>query len=451
MGYKKPIYWKEGIFLQPQHFQYSDLFHSNAYAHLFSLTRANPYGVIDFKLSEERLRAGFLDCDAFEAVMPGGIWVNISQNSKLPARDFGSIKESDSGALMLAIGLPKLRPGEPAVSTETHDGTYEYDGLGDDLPNLYDEDPKVAIEQLWFKCRFLVGKEIEVAKDMHIIQVAKIFIDGESITLDLNYSPPCLRISGHSVLLNKIRSFEDTLNIYEHSLASMARPWRLNGDGIEPGWLRDRMVHVELSQAANLLKHKLLQDGDPVTVYEVALVLASRLAAVGGLQLPHLPIWNYDDPVGSMDAIVKITIALLDQLRSGPDSTSIFIPKTGWFEAKVPTPSKVGDHIAYLILQGVAEVDLSTMGQPKLAALSRIETIVSRALPGAKMERIERAPYALGELTNSFVWRVDTQDPLWKEADDSGVLCLHWTGMPAKAKAIIVYFRANFNNSILGT
>jgi predicted component of type VI protein secretion system len=77
-----------------------------------------------------------------------------------------------------------------------------------------------------------------------------------------------------------------------------------------------------------------------------------------------------------------------------------------------------------------------------LAPLSRIETIVSRALPGVFLERLNRIPYGLAEGMGAYVWAIDNKDPLWQEANTAGIICLNWLDLPKHARALIVYFRA---------
>jgi hypothetical protein len=72
-----------------------------------------------------------------------------------------------------------------------------------------------------------------------------------------------------------------------------------------------------------------------------------------------------------------------------------------------------------------------------------MSVIVSRALPGVKMERVSRIPYGLGDGTDHFIWRIDTSDDLWFEANANGVVCLHWLDLPMKCKVKLVFFRTN--------
>lgn len=441
MNFSHPIYWHQGIFLQPQHFQYSDQFHAASYARLFGLSRTQAYGVAALDISQERLSAGFLSCTTLQAVMPEGLWLDIRQNSRLRDRDIRSLAK-ENGRYRVALALPKVTPGIPAVATDTHDGRYETPGYPEVLPDLFDDSPDLEIDRLWFRCRYLIGDEIDAAKDMSTLTIAYLLVDNNSISLDASYAPPSLRISSYGALKTRVQDLLEILQVHLARFSKLAQPWRLSNDSVSPGFLRDRLVQADLSQAITEMQHRTLLDVEPAILYEALLVLASRLCSTGGLSYPEMPAWESEDPCRSFTRIQNILSALLEQLRSGPDSTAVFHQRTGWYEAQVPTAARVGQHVAYLILQNVSESELLQAGPPKIAPLSRIETIVSRALPGVALEALTRTPYGLGEGLGSLVWAIDNKDPLWLEANNAGVVCLNWLNLPKHARALIVYFRA---------
>ena len=441
MNFSHPIYWHQGIFLQPQHFQYSDQYHGTSYARLFGLSRSQPYGISSLTISTERLSAGFSSCTVLQAVMPEGTWIDIGQNSRLPDRDIRSLLNKD-GKYRVAFALPKIIPGLPAVATAAHDGRFETPGNPEVLPDLYDESPDLAIDRLWFRGRYLIGDEIETAKDMSILTIGHLVVENNAASLDPNYAPPCLQIDGYDILKGQVNDLVDILKSRLAQLSKLAHPWRLSSDSIEPGFLRDRLIQADLAQAITEMQHRISLNIEPAILFEVTLVLAARLCSSGGLSFPDMPNWEIEDPCRSFGRIQAILTGLLEQLRAGPDSTAVFHHRGGWFEAQVPSAARVGQHFAYLILQEVSETELLQAGPPKLAPLSRIETIVSRALPGVFLERLNRIPYGLGEGAGAFVWAIDNKDPLWQEANTAGIICLNWLDLPKHARALIVYFRA---------
>jgi type VI secretion system protein ImpJ len=441
MNSSKPIYWRQGIFLQSQHFQYADAYHEEARARLLQFTHLKGGGVVSLKLSSERLQSGFLACGELQALMPDGQWVDIRLNARLPDRDIGQFKQQD-GVYKVAIGLLALNPGTPAVSNKGLDGRFEVMGYSEELPDLYEDTPDLEVERLWFKLRYLVGDEIKSAQNMTTLQVARLTVEAGVVSLDPEYAPATLVFNETSPLARRIHLIVDSLQARSVRLAEMSRPWRMDGEPLDPLWLRDRMVHAEVCQALAELEHRMRGQLPPERLFESLLVLCRRLSAIGGIKCPNLPAWDRDNAFHAFDRLGEIVQALLEQLRSGPDSVAVFKSREGWLEAKVPSAARVGEHSVYLVLQQVSETQLLQASPAKLASLTRIETVVSRALPGVAVTRLDRVPYGLGESADSAVWRVDVKDPIWNEANSSGTICLHWLGLPKATRAMLVYFRA---------
>jgi type VI secretion system protein ImpJ len=441
MNFSHPIYWHQGIFLQPQHFQYNDQFHATSYARLFGMARIQPYGIAALTISKERLSSGFLSCTSLQAVMPEGIWIDIRQNSRLPDRDIRTLVK-ENGRYRIVFAIPQITADFPAVATAAHDGRFESPGYPEVLPDLYNDSPDLAIDRLWFRGRYLIGGEIDLAKDMSIITIGYLVVENGTISLDPQYAPPCLQIGSYDLLKTQLNNLTDILQTRSVGLSKLSHPWRFDGEPVDPVWLRDRIVQADLSQALTELTQRIRANVEPAVLFEVLLVLAGRLCASGGLSFPDMPPWEAEDPLNSFKRIQEIVVALLEQLRSGPDSTAVFHHRGGWYEAQVPSAVRVGKFFAYLILQEVSETELLQVGPPKLAPLTHIETIVSRALPGVSVERLNRVPYGLGEGAGAMVWSIDVRDPLWLDANTSGTLCLNWLDLPKHARALIVYFRA---------
>ena len=441
MNFSKPIYWRQGIFLQPQHFQYSDAFHREAQARWLNFSGMTGGVVAALQLSAERIQTGALACGQLQAYLPDGQWVDLRLNARLPDRDIRALL-TEEGTYEVAVGLPNLVAGTPGVAAAGLDGRFETVIYSEQLSDLYDDTPDLDIERLWFKLRFLVGEEIVQAQDMSVLALARVIVEAGEIRFDEAYAPPSVTIDAHAGLSKRLHLICEGLQSRQTRLIEMARPWRMDGEPIDPAWMRDRLVHAEINQALISLEQRLQTQGTPAELFEILSVLCGRLSAVGGIKCPNLPLWDRNDSYRSFDRIGDIVLGLLEQLHSGPDSVAIFKAREGWLEAQVPSTARVGEHSVYLILQQVTETQLIQASPAKMASLTRIETVVSRALPGALLERLERIPYGLGESTDAGVWRVDTKDPLWKEANASGTICLHWLGLPKSSRALLVYYRA---------
>ena len=398
------------------------------------------YGIARLAFSGERLKAGFLSAHELEAILPSGMWVEKGRNALLPERDLRHLLEKE-GVISVAIGLPQLVSHRQAVSSETFDGRFIGLGQSESLPDLYDDNPEAEIQRLWFKLRFLIDDEIANSENMEVLMLAKISVSGGTFTLSDDYAPFALHAEAHPVMGNKIREILELLQSTSLRFSELAHPWRLEGSMLDSGWLRDRLIHAEISQAATIVSHSIITGAAIEVIYQPLLVLASRLVAIGGLSSSELPVWDYEDCYRCFRQIGETLSALIDQLRNGPDSVAYFKPRGGWLEAQIPVATRVGSYSIYLVIQDISETEFSKMAEPKLSSVTHIETIVSRALPGITMTRLNKVPYGVGGSATHYAWQVDGSDALWKEASSAGSIALHWLDLPKTAKVALVFFR----------
>jgi type VI secretion system protein ImpJ len=280
MNFSKPIYWRQGIFLQPQHFQYADAYHDEARNRLLNFTHLRGGGVSALQFSPDRLQSGFLACGDLQAILPDGQWVDLRLNARLADRDIRNLKTAD-GVYPVAIGLLKLAPGTPAVAANGLDGRFEAVGYSEELPDLYDDTPDLEVDRLWLRLRYLIGDEIEAAQNMTVLQVARLIVEGGVISLDETYAPACLAFDDQTALAKRVRLIFEMLQARFARLAEMARPWRMDGDSIDSAWLRDRMVHAEVAQALTELGHRMQTQAQPDRLFESLLVLSVLICQHG--------------------------------------------------------------------------------------------------------------------------------------------------------------------------
>ena len=440
MKFTRPIYWRQGIFLQPQHFQYDELYRKSLYGRVLEFARPSSFGFARLVISEERLKAGYLSCSELEAIMPSGQWVSVGNNAKLSDLDIRALTETEA-AIPVAIGLLKHVPGSPAVANQHWDGRYLAPDHPETLSDIYDEGPEAEVERLWFNLRYLVGDEINSTENMEVLLMARLVSAGGKLAVAEDFSPHCLRSDSYPVLEKSISNVMDLLETRALRLAEIARPWRLNGDALDSGWLRDRMIHTELAHTITAMTHRIRTCATLEAIYEPLLVLSARISSLAGISSPDLPLWEANDPCRCFNRMAFILGGLLEQLRSGPDSIATFKPAAGWLEAQIPSSARVGQHVVYLVIKDASESQMRVASTPKLASINRIETIVSRALPGLELERLLKPPYGITNAQDAVVWLVSTQSALWEEGQTGGSVCMHWPEMPKGSSASLVFFR----------
>lgn len=100
------IHWHEGLFLQPHHLQYQLRHLMQQAAGERALSLSYPYGLIHAELSIDALERRLVQIDRLRLVMPGGLLLDVPENTDLPALDIKRIMESSSDPVMIRLGVP---------------------------------------------------------------------------------------------------------------------------------------------------------------------------------------------------------------------------------------------------------------------------------------------------------------------------------------------------------
>ena len=86
LGAKKVI-WKEGLFLQPQHFQQSERFLLDSINTRLSSYISHYYGFTLFKLNTDAVANGTFTVTQARGIMPDGTAFDIPKHDATPERD----------------------------------------------------------------------------------------------------------------------------------------------------------------------------------------------------------------------------------------------------------------------------------------------------------------------------------------------------------------------------
>lgn len=214
------IHWHEGLFLQPHHLQRMQRGLHQKLAEERRLLCPYPYGLVDSQLSPDELANMRLRFVSLRAIMPSGVEVAFPENAELPSIDIKPAFSSSGGGFTVYLGVPvwqdrranSLEAGpeaDPRAKLIYRVGEVE---VTDENTGL---NPKpVLIRKV--NARLLL--EGEDRNDLEVIPLLRISrAVGDQIglpRLDAEFVPPCIFLSGSSILTQLVR---DLVNQIEAS------------------------------------------------------------------------------------------------------------------------------------------------------------------------------------------------------------------------------------------
>ena len=110
MNLDQPLYWHQGLFLQPQHFQHNDARIEQRITRTTELVHPHPWGLISLQVNEAALVAKHCLIDQLSVRFPQGTLAEYPGNAVLESRTL-DLSEFSNGRT-LYVGLRRSLPGE---------------------------------------------------------------------------------------------------------------------------------------------------------------------------------------------------------------------------------------------------------------------------------------------------------------------------------------------------
>ena len=122
----RPLFWHQGMLLQPQHFQQQDHYHDGRLYHFLRLLFPFCWGIHSLRISESRLQNFTFEIEQCEVVTFDGTLLRFGSDAhpstaRVEPRSFEQELDAGGKPLSVYLGLRRLRPGEPNL--HDRDGT----------------------------------------------------------------------------------------------------------------------------------------------------------------------------------------------------------------------------------------------------------------------------------------------------------------------------------------
>ena len=112
----KSIFWHQGQFLQPQHFQHNDLLQQQTLSTMMRVANPFFYGSILLEIDEKSLGNDVFAISNSEFLMPDGLFVDVPDHASLQARSFTSAWTDRNQPFNVYIGIRKMISNEGNVT-----------------------------------------------------------------------------------------------------------------------------------------------------------------------------------------------------------------------------------------------------------------------------------------------------------------------------------------------
>lgn len=450
MNIQRPIFWHQGLFLQPQHFQLFDRSFQSLLTPFHNFIEPSFWGIGEIEIQKAALGIKSFNLLKGIFLFPDGTYAVLHGNAIFEARPFNETWVEGGKPLPVYIGLKKWDDAGKNVTVlnkleNISEVTTRFISLADaeDVNDLHAGGPQGQVKRLYYVLKVFWENEREQLGDYVLIPIAQLERMGEEIRLSERFVPPCLTISSSEPLLKLIKEMRDQLAARSHQLEEYKRQ-----RGIQTAEFGSRdMVYLLALRSLNryvpiLFHFTEVQQVHPWAVYGVLRQLigeissfSERINVMGELEngeriLPNYDHWNLWECFSSAQALIS---QLLDEITAGPEYVISLVYDGTYYAAELKPAIFEGRNRFYLVFKTEADpkfVIQSIATVVKLSSREHLPILIARALPGIGLEHLTIPPQELPRRANSLYFAVDYHNDQWALVQKGRNIAFYWDNAP---------------------
>lgn len=451
----KPIYWHEGLFLRPQHFQQLERNQQNFSFMMASQGSKIFWGLSSFSLVQAALNNNIVEIKECEIIFQDGTFISYPGNASIESRSFDGRWNVSGQTVSIYLGIKKLKVGvknvTPTMQAATIDGAVDYavsrftvTDNATSVADFYDNGKYEDLYYLEHNVRIFINEEAKEALDFTLIKVAELQKIGSEVLVSRYYIPPLINFGASNALFNIVR------NITEHatSLASTLKKTKIELDvgrnGINDKELACYFALQTLNRYIPLLsQHCEDRVGSPWTLYGLLRQMAGELSTYApdidvfgecvGDEGYKLPKYDHVNLTKCFVAVAKLITKLTSDLIAGPDSVVNLNYDGTYFSSTIDSIVLQGSKKIYLSVQSTKnknDLVYQLESLSKLSSRENLPLLIARSLSGVKLEFELNPPVEMPRGKNKFYFRLATYGNAWEAVKETNNVAVYVESPP---------------------
>jgi len=450
MDIERPLYWHQGLFLQPQHFQLLELSFRSLLSPFSQFLEPYFWGMAELEIQKSALgmksfrilKGTFLFPDGTFAVFPGNLIIE--------ARPFDDAWVEGGKPFTIFVGLRKWNPsGENVTVVEKLENLSAITTRFVTTPNpeevkdLHSGGPVGRVKKLYYLLKIFFETEREELGEYALIPIAQLERVGEEIRVSQRFIPPCLTISSSEALFHIIREIRDQVASRAHQLEEYK-----SQRGIQTAEFGSRdMAYLlalrSLNRYVPLFFHLTeVTQVHPWAVYGLLRQMIGELSSFservnvmaelqdGTRLLPnydHLNLWD------CFSTAQSLITQLLDEITAGPEYVIRLVYDGTYFAATLKPSIFEGRNRFYLVFKTEEDPKIvvkSIESMAKLSSREHLPILIARALPGVPLEHLSIPPQELPRRARSIYFLINHHTDQWNLVQKNNNIALYWDNAP---------------------
>lgn len=455
----RPVFWHQGLLLQPQHFQLAERSLQTMLAPWQELLVPHFWGVsrLALRLSFSAQRSLEVAAGAF--LFPDGTYLEYPGDAVIEPRGIDERSCPGPGPFTVYLGLRKWNSNAANVTVleqgaPLHGVTTRFAAPPDasPCPDLHSGGAQGEVRQMSFVLKFFLPHEIEHQADYLLLPVARIGRKPDGLELLPDFIPPCLGLTASPLLFELVQQIADQLAACSRRLEEAKRQRGIQfaefGSKDMVYLLALRTLNRYLAQLRHLLEAGSVH---PWEVYGVLRQLVAELSsfseevtALGensadGARL--LPEYDHMEIGSCFSTAHDLILKLLAQVTAGPEYALPLHFDGTYFASELLPAHLAGGSRFYLVLNTEQDPKLvvsAVATSAKLSARERLPLLVSQALPGIPIEHLPAPPQELPRRASSVYFSIDNHAEQWELVQKWNNISLSWDQAPADLRVEVM-------------
>ena len=428
------VVWKEGMFLQPQHFQQAEKFIFNTMNSRMAACNPFFYGTYEIEIDRDALINNLFTLSRCTGVLPDGCSFSIPREDlPPPSRSFSDHFSHDQQFLDVHLALPLVKDGKPNVSSAVSEAHHQYRykskmaGISDEVFGTQ----RKEIEVGGYNFQILFGDES--LDNFASVQIARLKRSANGqISLQDTYIQPLLQIGGSRFLMVQIRSLLEMLLAKCNTLAQGRR--QVEGGFAEFSSSEEtafRLLETMMTYTPLMNYHLSSPLAHPFDVYSLLMTFAGALSTFSSdFSVKDFPRYDHHQLTNTFGGLIRIIRVVLEaDISAGCVNVPIEQINQATYIASVPdgrlfTTAKFFFGVSAKVPE--KELIIGILQRIKMCSRDRIDLLISSAMPGLTLMHTTRPPEGLSTKPGFLYFTLDQQGQFWEGIRSTGTIAFYF-------------------------
>jgi len=454
MNINRPIFWHQGLFLQPHHFQQLELYVQSLMMPYHRFIQPHLWGIGDLEIQESSLGNGSFHLTRGEFFFPDQTYVMVPGNGLIKPRSFEGFWVEGEKPLTVYLGVRRLNEaGENVTVAPSLDNLAEVNTRmvttieTEEFADIHQGGRPAEMKRLFYLLKVFWATEIDQLGDYVLIPLAQLERSGDSVRVSEHFIPPCLNIGVSKPLFKIVTEIRDQIGARGNQLEAYKR-----SRGIHTAEFGSRdMVYLLALRSLNryrpILTHLAASNQvHPWAAYGLVKQLIGELSsfsegvnALGETEDQALQLPNYDhrNLWECFSKAQELVTRLLDEITAGPEYMIQLLFDGTYYSAELNPAVFEGRNRFYLVLETEENPEAVINALETIVKIGSRETLpilIARALSGVGLQHLTLPPQALPRRAHCLYFQVEHQSDQWAQIQQGNNIALYWDSAPEDLK-----------------